>query len=167
MIHSNFGRKLSRTTNERKRLMHNLVRDMVIHGRIKTTIAKAKAVQPLVEKIITNAKKGTNAGVNEVRKILTDKDLVKLLLDDAKTRFADRKGGYTRIIKLDTLRSDATQEVIFSFVDERIVVQPVIEKKTKESKVTQKNIKKTVPPVKTVATERKEVASKNKSVKQK
>jgi len=145
MRHSYYGRKLSRTKNERRRLFQGLARDLILRGSITTTLAKAKAVQPLVEKLITNAKKGTNAGVNEVRKVLTDKKSVDAYLKDAKTRFATRSSGYTRIVKLGVLRSDASLMARLSFIDERVetdVIAPMkdnrIEKKDKKEKVTSK-----------------------------
>jgi large subunit ribosomal protein L17 len=133
MRHSYFGKKLSRTKNERRRLLQILARDVLIHGQIKTTLAKAKAVQPLVEKLITNVKKGTSAGMIQVRKVLADKKSVDFLLNDTKTRFASRTSGYTRIIKLGTIRSDAAQEVLLSFVDERVVAEVVGAKKAEKA----------------------------------
>jgi large subunit ribosomal protein L17 len=156
MRHSYFGKKLSRSKNERRRLLQNLARDLFIHGKIKTTLAKAKAVQSLVEKLITNAKKSTNAGTNQVRKVLADKKSVDLLLSDVKTRFASRNSGYTRIIKLGTMRSDAATEVLISFVDEKVVSEVVVEKKikTESPKVKTadklKNTSKVKPEKKTV-----------------
>lgn len=143
MRHSYYGKKLSRTKNERRRLFQGLARDMILRGRITTTLAKAKAVQPLIEKIITNAKKGTNAGVNEVRKVLADKKSVDAFLKDAKTRFADRTSGYTRIIKLGIMRSDASNMATLSFVDERVETDVIPMKKgnKKEGKVEGKKVK--------------------------
>jgi len=114
MRHSVFGRKLSRTKNERRRLFQGLTRDLIIHGSIRTTLAKAKAVAPLVEKLVTLAKKGS---AKEVKKVLASKDIEKSLLADAKTRFAGRNSGFTRIIRLGKRQGDATEEVLFQLVD--------------------------------------------------
>lgn len=121
MRHSYFGRKLSRTKNERRRLLQGLARDLIKRGSIKTTLAKAKAVQPMVEKLVTLAKKGS---VGEVEKVLASKDIEKLLLADVKTRFAGRNSGFTRIIKLGKRLGDATEEVFLQFVDEKPVKSP-------------------------------------------
>jgi large subunit ribosomal protein L17 len=160
MRHAYFGKKLSRTKNERRRLFQIMSRDMFIHGKIKTTLAKAKAVQPLIEKLITNAKKGTRAGVNEVRKVLADKKSVSLLLNDVTTRFSSRKSGYTRIIKLGNERSDASEMALLSFVDDRVVAETVTEKKPvnpkeiKKEKVkevkAEKAVKKVLPKVRKI-----------------
>lgn len=122
MRHSVFGRGLSRTKNGRRRLLQGLAREVIIRGSIKTSLAKAKAVQPMVEKLVTLAKKGS---VGEVEKILADKDIEKLLNSDAKTRFANRSSGFTRIIKLGKRLGDATEEVYLQFVDERVKVDVV------------------------------------------
>lgn len=126
MRHSVFGRKLSRTKNERRRLLQGLARDVIIRGSIKTTLAKAKAVQPMVEKLVTLAKKGS---IKEVEKILASKDIEKLLNDDVKTRFANRTSGFTRIIKLGKRLGDSTEEVFLQFVDERVKAEVVKQKK--------------------------------------
>jgi large subunit ribosomal protein L17 len=147
MRHSYYGKKLSRTKNERRRLFQGLARDLILRGRITTTLAKAKAVQPLVEKIITNAKKGTNSGINEVRKVLADKKSVDAFLKDAKTRFAARTSEYTRIIKLGVLRSDASLMATLSFVDERVETDIIAPKK--ENKIEKKSEKKVVKIKKT------------------
>jgi large subunit ribosomal protein L17 len=144
MRHSYYGKKLSRTKNERRRLFQGLARDMILYGKITTTVAKAKAVQPLIEKLITNAKKGTNAGVNEVRKELADKKSVDAYLKDAKTRFATRTSGYTRIIKLGVLRSDASHMATLSFVDKRVETEIIAPNKEKKiGKIDKKNNEKT------------------------
>lgn len=106
-------KKLSRTKNERRRLLQGLARDLFVHGTIKTSIAKAKATQPLVEKLVTLAKKGS---VKEVKKVLASKDIEKTLLADAKTRFGSRNSGFTRIIHLGKRKGDATEEVLFQLV---------------------------------------------------
>ena len=131
MRHSVFGRKLSRTKNERRRLLQGLARDLVIHSSIRTTLAKAKAVQSYVEKLVTLAKKGS---VKEVEKILASKDIEKLLNMDAKTRFAGRTSGFTRIVRLGKRLGDATEEVFLQFVDDKIQEAPKPPKKLKTVK---------------------------------
>ncbi len=145
MRHGYFGRKLSRTTNERKRLFVNLARELVKRGSIKTTIAKAKAVQPLIEKLITRAKSG-NGAARLVEKVLADKKIVTQLMNDAQTRFANRQSGYTRIVKIGTRRGDNSEEAVLMFVDQAIiaeVVSPKKEKKIETEKKEKKPVKKT------------------------
>lgn len=125
MRHSVFGRQLSRTKNERRRLFSGLMRDLILHGRITTSFAKAKAVQPAIEKLITKAKHGTDAKKRLMTAVLMDRTLTNILAEDAKTRFANRNSGYTRIIKLGKRKSDATELVVLEFVDEKVIVETV------------------------------------------
>jgi len=138
MRHSVFGRKLSRTKNERRRLLQGLVRDLLIHGTIKTSLPKAKAARPIVEKLITKAKDGSRASLNQIEKVLASKDIESALLADAKTRFASRTSGFTRIIHLGKRLGDATEEVLFQLVDERVKVEVV-----KPKGAIKKRVKKT------------------------
>lgn len=132
MKHGYFGRKLGRNKDERKRLFRNLSSALIIHGRIHTTLAKAKSIQPMVEKLITQVKRGTNGAVNEVMKTLSDNATYKTLVDMAKTRFTTRTSGYTRIIKLGTRVGDAAEMVYLEFVDAAPVKEVV--KTTKAAK---------------------------------
>lgn len=126
MRHSYFGKKLSRTSNERQSLFRNQMRSMVIHGAIKTTKTKAIAVRSDVERLITKAKKGTDAMRRDVLATLADRKLTDQLMEMAKTQFSSRDSGYTRIVKLGTRRGDATETVLLSFVDERVVAEVVV-----------------------------------------
>lgn len=138
MRHAVFGRKLSRTKNERRRLLQSLARELIEHGTVTTTRARAKAVQPLVEKLVTKAKKGGNAALTAIERVLADRRSKNLLLSDASTRFGNRTSGFTRIIKLGPRRGDASEKVSMQFVDERIqttvVARKQEEKSTKEIK---------------------------------
>lgn len=136
MRHSVFGRKLSRTKNERRRLFAGLIRDLIIHNGITTTIAKAKAVQPLVEKIITKAKKGTEVDRRRVDAVITNRKLTEALFEDAKTRFSGRTSGFTRIIKLGKKRGDAADTALLSFVDQKVEVETIAPKKEIRAKVS-------------------------------
>lgn len=117
MRHSVFGKKLSRTKNERRRLMMVLARQLIQRGRITTTLARAKVVQPVVEKLITNAKKARPPSLLQLHKILADKPSVQKLLEWAKTRFAVRTSGFTRVVKLGQRGGDAAEEALLEFVD--------------------------------------------------
>lgn len=125
MHHSVFGKKLSRTKNERRRLLQGLARDLIRHGSIKTTITKAQAVRPLIEKLVTQAKSHTNGSVTALRGVLSDKASERLLLADALTRFASRTSGFTRVVKLGVRRGDNAEEVLLQFVDSRVIAEVV------------------------------------------
>jgi large subunit ribosomal protein L17 len=105
MRHRNSGRKFKRTPEHRRMMLRNLATALIEHGRIETTLAKAKELQPYVEKIITLAKDGWN--LNNFRKInavLTNKKVAFSLIHEVGPRFANRPGGYTRIYKLAKVR---------------------------------------------------------------
>jgi large subunit ribosomal protein L17 len=99
MRHLNAGRKLSRNASHRAALLRNLARALIEHGRIITTLEKAKETRPFVEKLITLAKKGTLHARRLAIARLHDKDAVAKLFKEIGPRFADRPGGYTRIIR--------------------------------------------------------------------
>ena len=125
MRHSVFGRKLSRTKNERRRLLQGLARDLIRRGSLRTTLSKAKAVQPLVEKLVTRAKVGSSSARQSVKNVLSDKAIEALLLADAGTRFAARSSGFTRIVKLGPRVGDGAEEVMLQFVDARAIAEVV------------------------------------------
>ena len=139
MRHGYFGRKLSRTKNERRRLFMVLMRSLIVHGRIRTTEAKAKAIAPAMDRLITAVKNGSSAGINEVRKTLANEPVVRTLRDMVKTRFGGRTSGYTRMIKLGKRRGDAAEVVLLEFVDPKPapLVAPVETSKSK--KLTKKS----------------------------
>jgi len=147
MNHNVFGKKLSRTKNQRQQLFSNLVRSLILYGKVVTSKAKAKAIQPLMEKMVTRAKKGTDADRRLILKVVPHKDVVNQLMDDAKDRFSQRTSGFTRMIKIGNIRSDGSEEVMLSFVDEAIVRAPVeyVKKEIEsvETKETKKPVKKT------------------------
>jgi large subunit ribosomal protein L17 len=99
MRHLKAGRKLGRNASHRLALMRNLARALIEHERIITTVEKAKEARPFVEKLITLAKKGTLHARRLALARLPDRDVVDKLFKDIGPRFADRPGGYTRIIK--------------------------------------------------------------------
>jgi large subunit ribosomal protein L17 len=152
MRHRIFGKQLSRSANERQGLFKNLVRDIILHGSIKTTLAKAKAVQGLTESLITKTKKHTPASLSAVKKTITDRNVFKKLEEYCQTRFAGRSSGYTRIIKLGMRRGDGAEEVLFSFVDSDVKAEVIKPESPKGKKVTEvkKTEKKEVKKEKTV-----------------
>jgi len=115
--HQKTRNKLSRSASHRKSLMANLCKEVIDHERIKTTEAKAKAVKPELERLITLAKKGDLHARRQALSILgQDKFVVYKLFEEVAPRYADRPGGYTRILKLGPRRSDSTEMVYLELV---------------------------------------------------
>lgn len=96
--------------------MANLATDLFMHDKVMTTAAKAKAVRPLAEKLITKARSGDLHARRVILKTITNKDAVHRLFDDVAPRYVDRPGGYTRITKLGPRRGDGAEEAIIELV---------------------------------------------------
>ena len=112
MRHQRTRHQLSRSASHRRSLLRNLAKEVIDHERIKTTEAKAKAVKPEVEKLITLAKRGDlHARRQALSALGQDKFVVYKLFEEVAHRYADTPGGYTRILKLGPRRSDATEMV--------------------------------------------------------
>jgi large subunit ribosomal protein L17 len=137
MRHQKKTVKLGRTAEHRKALLANQVCSLIEHQRIKTTLAKAKAVRPLAEKMVTLGKKGSLHARRTALAVLRQKDAVKKLFDDIAPRSADRKGGYTRIVKLGARKSDSAPVAFIEWVDSPIVTEePAAEEKGKKKAAT-------------------------------
>ena len=138
MRHQKKTIKLGRKAEHRKALLANQVCSLIEHQRIKTTLAKAKAVRPLAEKMVTLGKKGSLHARRTAFAVLRQKDAVKKLFDDIAPRSAERNGGYTRIIKLGQRKSDAAPVAYLEWVDAAIVIdeepEPQAESKSRKSK---------------------------------
>src|SRR3982750_1584722 len=133
MRHQKKTVKLGRTAEHRKALLANQVCSLIEHQRIKTTLAKAKAVRPLAEKMVTLGKNGSLHARRTALATLRQKDAVKKLFDDIAPRAADRKGGYTRIVKLGARKSDAAPMAFIEWVDVALVAEePAPEEKGKK-----------------------------------
>ena len=118
MRHQKTRNKLSRDAAHRKALFMNLSREVINHERIKTTEAKAKAVKPELEKLITLAKRGDLHSRRQAMSTLQhpDKGIIYKLFDEVAPRYTERPGGYTRILKLGPRRSDSTEMVYLELV---------------------------------------------------
>jgi len=117
MRHQKNRHKLSRSASHRRALLANLCREVVHHERIQTTEAKAKAVKPEIEKLITLAKRGDLHARRQALSVLRqDKFAVYKLFAEVAPRYAERPGGYTRILKLGPRRSDSTEMVFLELV---------------------------------------------------
>ena len=135
MRHQKKTVKLGRTAEHRKALLANQVCSLIEHQRIKTTLAKAKAVRPLAEKMVTLGKQGSLHARRTALAVLRQKNAVKKLFDDIAPRSAERKGGYTRIIKLGQRKSDSAKVALLEWVDApQVVDEPVVDKKDKKRK---------------------------------
>lgn len=110
-------RKLGINTSQRKALLRNIVTSFLKSGRIETTEAKAKEMQPLAEKMITLGKRGDLAARRQTMEFLLDENVVKELFDNIGPKYADRQGGYTRIVRTGFRRGDAAQMVLVELVD--------------------------------------------------
>jgi len=111
------GPRFGGSAAHQKHLFANLTRELIRHGRITTTEAKAKALRPYAEKLITKAKKGDLAARRQVLAKLKDRDLVAYLFEDVAPRFAERNGGYTRILKLAPRKGDNAAMALIELVD--------------------------------------------------
>jgi large subunit ribosomal protein L17 len=117
MRHQRTKHKLSRDSAHRRALLMNLSKEIIEHERIETTQAKAKAVKPQVEKLITLAKKGDlHARRQALSTLSQDKFAVHKLFEELAPRYAERPGGYTRILKLGPRKSDSTEMVFIELV---------------------------------------------------
>jgi large subunit ribosomal protein L17 len=134
MRHQKKRIKLGRTAEHRKALLANQVCSLIAHQRIKTTLAKAKAVRPLAERMVTLGKEGSIHARRLAFSALRQKDAVKKLFDDIAPRSSERNGGYTRIVKLGQRKSDSAAMAFIEWVDAAIIVEekPAEEKKAKQ-----------------------------------
>jgi large subunit ribosomal protein L17 len=117
MRHGRTGKKLGRDASHRKALYSNLTCSLIEHGRIRTTEAKAKAVKPFAEQMITLGKRADLAARRQAIAELRSQDVVHQLFADVAPRFAERPGGYTRIVKLGPRQGDAAEMVYLELVD--------------------------------------------------
>jgi large subunit ribosomal protein L17 len=115
------GPRLGGSSSHQKALLANLATSLFEHGRIKTTEPKARALRPYAEKLITHAKKGSLHNRREVMKKIRDKDVVHVLFAEIGPFFADREGGYTRIIKVEARKGDNAPMAVIELVREKTV----------------------------------------------
>ena len=116
------GPRLGGSSSHQKAILANLATSLFEHGRIKTTEPKARALRPYAEKLITHAKKGSLHNRREVMKKIRDKDVVHTLFAEIGPFFADRNGGYTRIIKVEARKGDNAPMAVIELVREKTVV---------------------------------------------
>ena len=134
MRHRKVSRKLGRDTEHHKAILRNMVTDLFKHGRVTTTLAKAKELRRVADKMITLAKRGDLASRRRALAFIRDKSVVKKLFNQLREKYLDRAGGYTRIIKVGPRRGDASFMAIVELVEEKLT--------TKGSKLKKEKIKK-------------------------
>ncbi|MCL5411993.1 MAG: 50S ribosomal protein L17 [Patescibacteria group bacterium] len=159
MVHRVGGKKLNRDTNHRKALLRNLANSLILSEKIETTEAKAKAVRPVVEKLITKAKQDDLHNRRQIAAVLPTEVAIRKMMDLIGPKFKERPGGYTRITKLGPRVGDAAPMVRLEFVENVSAVaepQKTKEEKPKKSKITVKKISKEVKDKKETKAKKKE-----------
>ena len=151
------GPRLGGSSSHQKAILANLATALFEHGRIKTTETKARALRPYAEKLITHAKKGTLHNRREVLKKIRDKDVVHNLFAEIGPFFADRNGGYTRIIKVEARKGDNAPMAVIELVQEKTVTSEADRaRRVGASKATAKAAPKAAPEPEEVAAEAQE-----------
>ena len=135
MRHKQAGYKLKRNVGARKALFKGLVTSIIEHERIVTTVPKAKAVRPLVEKIITLAKRDTLHTRRQAAKFLETPEALKKLFDKLGTRFGQRNGGYTRVVRLGNRKGDGAEQAMLELVGSELVKRAADRAKRREERL--------------------------------
>ncbi len=135
MRHKRGGYKLGRPVDARRALLRNLVTNVIERERVITTVPKAKAARPLVEKMITLAKQDTLHARRQAASFLTTPATVKKLFDTLGGRFAQRNGGYTRIIRLAPRQGDGAERALIELVGSELVKRAAERAKRKEERL--------------------------------
>jgi large subunit ribosomal protein L17 len=135
MRHKVSGYKLKRDVSGRKALFRGLVTSVIEHERIVTTVPKAKAVKPLVEKMITLAKRDTLHARRQAAEFVTTPAALKKLFDKLGTRFGQRSGGYTRVVRLGNRKGDGAEQAILELVGSELVKRAADRAKRREERL--------------------------------
>src|SRR5580698_7821689 len=135
MRHNVSGYKLKRNVSARKALFRGLITSVIEHERVVTTITKAKAVRPLVERMITLAKRDTLHTRRQAAAFLETPEAVKKLFDKLGTRFGQREGGYTRVVRLGNRKGDGAEQAIIELVGSELVKRAADRAKRREERL--------------------------------
>lgn len=122
MRHGRRIKRLSRTSEHYEATLAGMARNMIQHGRIRTTLTKAKLAQPYVDRLITLGKDGSVHARRRAFRLLQDRDMIKELFSEIAPRFQDCRGGYTRILKLGYRHGDGAKEALFELA--RLPIEP-------------------------------------------
>jgi large subunit ribosomal protein L17 len=155
MRHGVGGRKLGRTTSHKDAMLRNMVTSFLKYEKIETTDAKAKELRRVAEKMITLAKRGSLHARRQAAAVIREKDVVKKLFDELSARFADRLGGYTRIVKTGFRAGDSAPMAVIELMD-----KPEEKKGKKEGKAKKEAKSKAAPKAKTEPKAKKEPGAK-------
>ncbi|PRX01802.1 UNVERIFIED_ORG: LSU ribosomal protein L17P [Martelella mediterranea] len=128
MRHKNAGRKLNRTASHRKAMFANMAVSLIVHEQIVTTLPKAKEIRPIVEKLITLGKRGDLHARRQAIAQVKDVEAVKKLFDVLASRYAERNGGYTRIMKAGFRYGDNAPLAVIEFVDRDVAAKGAADK---------------------------------------
>jgi len=131
MRHNRAGRKLGRVSEHRRALFRNQLLSLMQHERIITTLPKAKELRPIAERMVTLGRKNTVHARRLAARWIADREVIKKLFSEIAPRFANRPGGYTRIVKLGPRKGDGAELAILEFVDYKL---PEAAKEKKEEK---------------------------------
>ncbi len=135
MRHRIGGFKLSRDSSARRALLRGLTTSIILEDRVKTTVTKAKAVRPQVEKMITLAKRDTLHTRRQAAAFLQSENAVKKLFDKLGPQFADRQGGYTRIMRLGVRKGDGAEEAIIELLGAEVKKRAEERRKRREDRI--------------------------------
>jgi len=141
MRHRNAHRKLSRNSSHRRAMLRNLVTDFLDHGRLMTTLPKAKEVRPLAEKMITLGKRDNLHARRQLQAYLLREAVAKKVFETIAPRFADRHGGYSRIIKLGNRKGDGADLAIIELLGSELEVKKAERAEKAKEKQTKKSDK--------------------------
>ncbi|MBN1521424.1 MAG: 50S ribosomal protein L17 [Candidatus Aureabacteria bacterium] len=144
MRHGKAKLKMNMSQGRRKSVLKSLARRVFESKRVITTTERAKAVRPVVERIITRAKKGTLHDIRMIEKILNDRRLVATIVKEIAPHYVDRKGGYTRIIKYKRRPGDNAVLSIFELIGDYTLIRKVDEDKSKDKKKSKKKEKESI-----------------------
>jgi large subunit ribosomal protein L17 len=139
MRHRKGGFKLQRDPSARRALLRGLTTSVILHERIETTVTKAKAVRPRVERVITLAKRDTLHARRQAAAYLFEPRAVKKLFDTIGPRFADRQGGYTRIMRLGTRSGDGAEIAILELLGAQLEKKAETKQQRRESRMSQES----------------------------
>lgn len=117
MRHRKKSVKLGRTSAHRNAMLRNLATDLLKHERVTTTLAKAKAVRPVAERMVTLGKRDTLHSRRHAARVIRDKDVLSKVFKELAPRYAERPGGYTRIMRLESRRGDHAEMAIIEMVE--------------------------------------------------
>ena len=114
MRHATQAQRLSRPSDQRQALVHGLIKTLMVHGQVETTLARAKSAQRLADRLVTLGKDGSIHARRRSFRVLQDRTLVKRLFADVAPAFVDIRGGYTRVVRLSFRRGDGAQRALLS-----------------------------------------------------